>query len=248
MIRQLFRDDMPIDAHGFRVRGREVTRVEALSDAVFGFAITLLVVSLEVPRTYAELVRLLNGFAAFGVTFVMLLMIWYEHYVFFRRYALQDFHTIILNSVLLFTVVFYIYPLKFMFTSLLGGPGEAVVESPGQAISLMILYGVSIIIVYGVFVLMYVHAWRKRHKLGLDEREIYLTFTKIRYAAIWVGVALTSITIAWLGGTEWLRLAGMTYATLGPLQGANGYWSAAHAPKREALANEEPVGATPAAT
>lgn len=41
----------------FRVRGKEVSRVEGLSDAVFGFAITLLVVSLEVPKTFALLYR-----------------------------------------------------------------------------------------------------------------------------------------------------------------------------------------------
>ena len=39
------------------LRGREVTRLEALSDAVFGFAATLLVVSLEVPQTFPELVK-----------------------------------------------------------------------------------------------------------------------------------------------------------------------------------------------
>ena len=35
----------------FRWRGHEVSRIEALNDAVFAFAITLLVVSLEVPKT-----------------------------------------------------------------------------------------------------------------------------------------------------------------------------------------------------
>ena len=38
--------------NGFRLRGLgEVSRIEALSDGVIAFAITLLVVSLEVPRT-----------------------------------------------------------------------------------------------------------------------------------------------------------------------------------------------------
>ncbi len=36
----------------FRWRGREISRIEGLSDAVFAFAITLLVVSLEVPETF----------------------------------------------------------------------------------------------------------------------------------------------------------------------------------------------------
>ena len=36
----------------FRWRGQEITRIEGLSDAVFAFAITLPVVSLEVPKTF----------------------------------------------------------------------------------------------------------------------------------------------------------------------------------------------------
>ena len=36
--------------------GREVSRIEGFSDAVFGFALTLLVVSLEVPDNFDALV------------------------------------------------------------------------------------------------------------------------------------------------------------------------------------------------
>ncbi len=68
-------------------RRREITRLEGFSDAVFGFALTLLVVSLEVPRTYAELMDTMRGFGAFAVCFAVVAWIWYEHNLFFRRYA-----------------------------------------------------------------------------------------------------------------------------------------------------------------
>src|SRR6267143_1298112 len=41
----------------FRWRSHEISRIEGLSDAVFAFAVTLLVVSLEVPKTFNDLVQ-----------------------------------------------------------------------------------------------------------------------------------------------------------------------------------------------
>lgn len=103
-----------------RPRNYEVSRVEALSDAVLGFAITLIVVSLDVPRTYAELMTVMRGLPVFAICFALLLQIWYHHYRFFRRYGLQDGTTIALNSTLLFVVLFYVYPLKFLFNEAFG--------------------------------------------------------------------------------------------------------------------------------
>ena len=60
--------------------GREVSRIEGFSDAVFGFALTLLVVSLEVPMSFNGLKVILTGFLPFGLTFALVCWIWYEHY------------------------------------------------------------------------------------------------------------------------------------------------------------------------
>ena len=43
-----------VDADGFRPRGTQGSRIDAISDVVFGFALALLVVSLEVPKTYTN--------------------------------------------------------------------------------------------------------------------------------------------------------------------------------------------------
>ena len=102
---------------------RDVNRIEAFSDAVFGFALTLLVVSLEVPRTYADMMNSVRALPAFAASFAILLMIWQEHHNFFRRYGVHDGVTIWLNGLLLFVVLFYVYPLKFLMTMLIGPNG-----------------------------------------------------------------------------------------------------------------------------
>ncbi len=93
-------------------RGREVSRLEAFSDAVFAFSATLLVVSLEVPKTFPQLVDDLMGFFAFALSFMALMLIWSVHNAFFRRYGLQDGWTVFINACLLFVILFYVYPLK----------------------------------------------------------------------------------------------------------------------------------------
>ena len=102
---------------GFFWRGQEALRIEGFSDAVFAFAVTLLVVSLEVPNTFDELLASMRGFIAFAICFAVLLTVWFEQYKFFRRYGLNDNITMRLNAVLLFFVLFYVYPLKFLFTA-----------------------------------------------------------------------------------------------------------------------------------
>src|SRR4029077_20356833 len=103
------------DLVGFRLRGREVTRLESFSDAVFGFALTLLVVSLDVPKTFPDLMATMRGFPAFALCFLFLALLWNGHYKYCRRYGLDDGTARFLTCVMLFLVLFYVYPLKFLF-------------------------------------------------------------------------------------------------------------------------------------
>jgi uncharacterized membrane protein len=229
MLRAAIAPSADVDGHGFRIRSREVSRLEGLSDAVFGFAITLLVVSLEVPNTYEELRNLMRGFVAFGASFAVLIMIWYEHYKFFRRYGLEDLWIITLNSMLLFVVVLYIYPLKFMFSAVIGqifglraADGPKVPLAWGDAPGLMTLYSLSISAVFLIIGLMYLHAYRTRAVLGLDPVELLLTRSSIRSHAIWILLAMFAIALSLIGGPRWVPIAGFSYALLGPAQAFNG--------------------------
>ena len=224
MIREKLIDHGVGDNRRFRWRSREISRIEGLSDAVFGFAVTLLVVSLEVPKTFHELMEVMSGFGAFAISFVLLIVVWFNQYKFFRRYGMQDTFTVVLNLALLFVVLFYVYPLKFVFSFLItmlihrtpqvrldDGSVGMMVENPDQVASLMIIFGIGYIAVFGLFVLLYLHAYRRRESLELNALEVFDTRKDIQESALNVGIALISIILALAGGARFAGWAGMTY-------------------------------------
>src|SRR5579862_9365312 len=93
----------------FRLRGKQhVTRLESFSDCVFAFALTLLVVSLEVPKSFTDLLSAMRGMVAFAFCFAVLFGLWSRHHTFFRRFGLEDGATKALTACLLFVVLAYV--------------------------------------------------------------------------------------------------------------------------------------------
>ena len=229
MIRRLLIQRGAAASTGFRWRSRESLRVEELSDTVIGFALTLLVVSLEVPQTFDDLLATIRGFPAFGLCFLVLIMIWYEHYTFFRRYGLQDTRIIVLNTILLFVIVFYVYQLKFLFTltinSLFGasmlvslpGGGAAPMIRAEQVPQVFLIYGIGWTAVWLVFALLYRHALRQGERLELSPLEVFDTRASISESLTHVGVGLVSIGLALFGAAN---VAGWAYVALIPLMWA----------------------------
>jgi low temperature requirement protein LtrA len=230
----------------FRWRSHEISRIEGLSDAVFGFAITLLVVSLEVPKTFNELASTMSGFGAFAISFMLLFLVWFNQHKFFRRYGLQDATTVWLNAALLFVILFYVYPLKFLFTFLVdrftGGHGEirlpngnveAMIESDQQMGTLMLIFGLGYLAVFVVFVLLHLHAYRKRQQLELTDIERFDTISSIQESALNCGIALVSICIVLFAGARYSGLAGLAYLSTGIVMGIHGFVMGARRKKLE---------------
>jgi uncharacterized membrane protein YciS (DUF1049 family) len=236
----------------FRMRGLEVSRIEALSDAVFGFAITLLVVSLEVPRTFDALLEMMRGFVAFAICFAMLILVWYQQYKFFRRYGLNDALTFVLNAVLLFVVLFYVYPLKFVWTLLVNmilgvdnrvrlPTGEMVAPvANSQMSTMMIVFSIGYVAVFAVFTLLYWRAHTKRAELELNPLEVLDTRTELEENLLHIAVGLLSIGLATFDTRGFVALAGYCYVLIGPVMTVHGMLMGKKRKKLEAslLANE----------
>lgn len=196
----------PID--GFRWRSHEISRIEGFSDAVFGFAVTLLIVSLEVPRTSTELLETMHGFGAFVATFVILAGVWRAQFIFFRRYGLEDNTTVSLNLVLLFTVLFFVYPLKFIFGMMITNfRMTAMVETahglvpavlPEHKKWIFMIFALGYVAVFSVFALLYRHAYKQRDRLGLNEFEVFETKHSIKRMTLVIFVGVSYFAVAWL--------------------------------------------------
>jgi len=98
-------------------------RLEAFSDAVFAFAATLTVVSLEVPEEFDALKDIIYSFISFGISFMALVLIWKVHYDYFRKITTINNVIIFLNMMLLFVLLFYVYPMKFLANLTIGQAG-----------------------------------------------------------------------------------------------------------------------------
>ncbi|MAE77273.1 MAG: hypothetical protein CMJ85_10440 [Planctomycetes bacterium] len=229
----------------FRWRGHEISRIEGLTDGVFALAIALLVISMEVPRTFDELAEAFVQTPVFLACFATLFWCWHAHFQFHRRYGLENPLTLFLNGVLIFLVALYVYPLKFLFGLLWNGMilrrgfnvldsyGNPVLDGEGRHIpavgeigdhlDLMTLYGLGFAAVFGIFFLMTLHAWAWRERLELDARERVLTKAGLWAHAISVGFGAGSALIA--GFARDPLMAGCLYFGIGPLQTVNGiYW------------------------
>ena len=184
----------------FTWRGADVSRVENLSDIVFALVLTLAAAQ-SVPSSFEELSALWRDAISLGACFAILLTIWRTHHVFFRRYDLQDGKTLTLNAILLFLILVYIYPLKFMtnfvvdfFTGGFEGQDVTAILTISEVSWLYVIYGGFFASVYGVFALLYAHALSRADEIGLSARERAYTRFEIEFA---ISVAiLTAIIIA----------------------------------------------------
>ncbi len=199
----------------FKWRGGNVSRLESIVDAVFAIAVTLLIVSRDIPSDFDEFMNVMLSFVGFIFTFTFLFMIWYAHYLFHRRFGLEDFKTIILNLVLIFFVLFYIYPLKFLSEVLFGmwfGTYDKF-TGPIDMQSLMIIYGIGMFMIWLIFGVLYRHAYRFRNDLKLNsmEKQITIESMQVYFLMSIFGLISTIIALA-----NYPVLSGFFYFGIGP--------------------------------
>lgn len=202
-------------------QGSGTARIEGFSDAVFGFAVTLLVVSLEVPRTFDDMRVAMRMLPAFAGSFALLLLVWQEHRAFFKRCGMDDGVLLWLNGALLFVVLAYVYPLKFLMNLLLGPDGVFLGRLP-QGVSdadiptLMVMYGLGFVLLFAVLAAMHARAWTWHRRAGAAPALLREIRVHQGAALVYVAIGLVSVLTAALGrGRIAMGISGGVYALTG---------------------------------
>jgi hypothetical protein len=223
-----------LDRH-FRWRGTNVSRLEGFCDAVFAIVLALLFLRAAPPETFGDLKAAMKALVPFAATFAIIAYVWVEHWLFSRRYDLHDGWTTFLNLLLLFLLLFYAYPLKYLFTLLfvaLVGPIGTLDHASmlrgfaGSAdmVRLYVFYGVGYGAIFLVLALCYWRAGRLQRELGLNPIEAFLTRSGTTQCLLQVGFAALSIVVAILGLGLRFGLPGWIYALIGPTMAVHGMW------------------------
>jgi uncharacterized membrane protein len=217
----------------FVIRGKELTRIETLSDAVFAFTISLLIMSLEVPQTFGELQMTLKSFLPFVATVLLIFLFWFQQYRFFRHYGINDLTIILLNAALLILVLFYVYPLKFLFSLLFGmitgidffqkatATGEIVLTAE-QFPQLVMVYSAGYAAIWMVFYLMYKYAWKFHNVLQLNAYELADTKKQLRGSLMNLLIGMAAFILGWL---NFPALGGICFVMILPILLLNNWYT-----------------------
>lgn len=232
MAKKFFVEPDEVSKDGFRYRGLTSSRLENLTDAVFGFSITLLVISSQVPTTYIELQASMYSFIGFIFCTMLLLGLWNNHSNFFLHYGLKDKTTKVLNALFIFMLLFYIYPLKYLFSYIgtaiyatikrnMGDESEALQLAWNNLAAadlnvtqwkdLIIRFGLGLFFIYLILMFMHINANKKADELNLSAKERYITKTFIHEYFLLMLICVLSIAIVLLFGGVASGYAGMAY-------------------------------------
>lgn len=191
-------------------------RVEGFSDAVFAFAATLMVVSLDVNESFVLMDSKISSFVIFGVSFFVLVLLWKVHYNFFRRTDYVDNWIIAYNAILLFVILYFVFPLKSLINSWMG---KEPISEEGLAF-LFQLYGGGFLCIFLCFCLMYRRV--AKNTKDTENQKIYRFYTQ--HHGIYVLVAFISIGLAMANVGIQIGAPGFSYGLLGPLCYGHARW------------------------
>lgn len=188
---------------GFRLRGLEMTRLEAFIDAAFAFSVTMMVISVDrVPDNVNDLLAAFRNVPAFMASIAVLGLFWRGHWLWSRRFGLEDGVSIFISWLMLVTVLIYIYPLKVVFGGMWyllsdRAVGQSIsLHTAAQARALFAIFAIGFTAITVEILLLNLRAYYLRDALRLNERERVTARMEISGWALPAVIGLISLVLA----------------------------------------------------
>jgi Endosomal/lysosomal potassium channel TMEM175 len=204
---------------GFRLRGIAMTRLETFIDAAFAFAISMLVIAAQqIPDNIQALLAAFKNVPTFVCCIAVLGIYWRGHWLWSRRYGLEDSLSILISWALIVTILIFIYPLKAIFGAMWNLISNGQVGQPfslhtteSQVRTIFAIYAIGLIALSAEIVLLYLRAWQLREPLRLNARERFMTRGELTGWSIPVSVGLVSLVFSFTLPIEKIGWCGWVY-------------------------------------
>lgn len=198
-----------------------MTRLETFIDAAFAFAITMMVIATDrVPDDINGLLDAFKNVPAFVASVAVLGIFWRGHWLWSRRYGLEDGTSIFISWALLATILIYIYPLKAVFGSMFyllseGRLGHPLgVRTADQARAIFSIYAIGFTTLTAAILLLYLRAWKLRGPLQLNEREQALTRGELRGWSLPLTIGIIALVLSIVLPERHLNWCGWIYFSM----------------------------------
>lgn len=204
---------------GFRLRGMEMTRLETFIDAAFAFAISMLVIApQQIPDNIGAILGAFKNVPAFICSIAVLGVFWRGHWLWSRRYGLEDGVSILISWAMIVTILIFVYPLKaifgamwFLLTNGQAGQPFSLHTTESQARAIFAIYALGLIAISAEILLLYLRAWQLRDALRLNTREQLMTRGELTGWSIPMAVGIVSLIFSFVLPIEQIAWCGWVY-------------------------------------
>src|SRR5881275_2114052 len=208
--------------YGFRLRGMQMTRLETFIDAAFAFAISMLVIAAQqIPDNIQALLAAFKNVPTFVCSIAVLGIFWRGHWLWSRRYGLEDSVSILISWAMIVTILIFIYPLKAIFGAMWYVLSNGQVGQPfslhtteAQARTIFAIYALGLIAISAEILLLNFRAWQLREPLRLNARERLVTRGELAGWSIPVSVGVVSLVLAFTLPIEKIDWCGWVYFSM----------------------------------
>jgi uncharacterized membrane protein len=217
---------------GFRLRGMEMTRLETFIDAAFAFAISMLVIApQQIPDNIQTLLAAFKNVPTFVCSIAVLGIFWRGHWLWSRRYGLEDGPSILISWAMIVTILIFIYPLKAIFGSMWyllssGQVGQrlSLHTTESQARAIFAIYALGLIAISAEILLLNLRAWQLREPLRLNTRERLMTRGELTGWSVPVSVGLVSLFFSFTLPIEKIAWCGWVYFLMAIILRVHWFW------------------------